>query len=140
MDPCKRIAIVAHDARKDDLVDWCRKHEAALRPHKFWATGTTGGRIREACPSLEITLLKSGPRGGDQQVGAHIAEGQIDVLIFFIDALSPHPHEADIQGLQRLSVLYDVVTATNRATADFLVHSPLFANTYERASGRPGDA
>jgi methylglyoxal synthase len=97
------------------------------------ATGTTGTLIMEACPQLEIVLMKSGPLGGDQQVGALLAQGEIDILIFFIYPLSPHPHEADIRALTRLSTLYHVATATNRATADFLITSPFFDATYSQA-------
>lgn len=127
MQPSKRIALVAHDGKKDDLVHWVETNEKSLSSHLLWSTGTTGGRLRKACPGLEISLLKSGPLGGDAQVGAMIAEGRIDVLIFFTDPLSPHPHEADVQALVRLSTLYNVAVAVNRATADFLIASPLFA-------------
>ena len=131
----KRIALVAHDARKGDLVDWVRTNSSALRGHKLWATGTTGKRIKEACPDLMVTALKSGPLGGDQQVGARIAEGELDILIFFTDALSPHPHDADVRALTRLSTLYNVAMATNRTTADFIITSPLFKGSYEAPTG-----
>lgn len=127
----KRIALVAHDDCKDDLVEWVRKNRAQLARHSFWSTGTTGARVGEACPELDLTPLKSGPLGGDQQLGARIAEGGIDVLIFFIDPLSPMPHDVDVKALTRLSTLYDVATATNRATADFLITSPLFEQPYQ---------
>jgi methylglyoxal synthase len=135
MEKLKRIALVAHDDRKDDLVDWVRANHAALQPHRFWSTGTTGRRVREACPKLDVSLLKSGPLGGDQQLGARIAEGLIDVLIFFIDPLSPMPHDVDVKALTRLSTLYNVASATNRATADFLIASPLFEQTYHAPTG-----
>jgi len=122
-----RIALVAHDAKKDELIDWVRANEALLAPHQLWATGTTGTRLLEACPELAITRLKSGPLGGDQQVGARIAEGALDMLIFFTDPLSSHPHEPDVRALERMSTLYNIPMATNRATADFLISSPLFA-------------
>jgi methylglyoxal synthase len=131
----KRIALVAHDAKKDDLIDWVRTNSSTLRAHQLWATGTTGKRIQEACPELNVTPLKSGPLGGDQQVGARIAEGSLDILIFFTDALSPHPHDADVRALTRLSTLYNVAMATNRTTADFLVASPLFSRSYEAPTG-----
>ncbi len=133
----KRVALVAHNAKKNDLVAWVEAHAEALAPHRFWATGGTGDAVRRACPRLEITGLKSGPLGGDQQVGALIAEGELDVVIFFTDALSPHPHDADVQALVRLSTLYDVALATNRTTAEFLISSPLFQDAVETpADGR----
>lgn len=138
MKALKRIALVAHDDRKDDLVDWVQANRAALKPHRFWSTGTTGGRVRDACPELDVTLLKSGPLGGDQQLGARIAEGGIDMLIFFIDPLSPMPHDVDVKALTRLSTLYDVATATNRSTADFLITSPLFEQAYDAPTGSKG--
>lgn len=103
--------------------------------HQLWATGTTGEKVKEACPDLDITALKSGPLGGDQQIGAKIAQGELDVLVFFTDALSPHPHDADIRALTRLSTVYNVAMATNRTTADFLVTSPLFAQPYQAPTG-----
>ena len=135
MDSKKRIALVAHDAKKDDLIHWVQANAEALAPHTFWATGTTGKRIKEACPALDITPMKSGPLGGDQQIGARIAEGGLDILIFFTDALSPHPHDADVRALTRLSTLYNVAMATNRTTADFIVRSPYFAEGYEAPTG-----
>lgn len=135
MDARKRIALVAHDAKKDELIDWVRANERALRPHRMWSTGSTGAKVKEACPSLDVELLKSGPLGGDQQIGARIAVGEIDVLIFFTDALSPHPHDADIQALTRLSTVYNVAMATNRTTADFLVSSPWFSGPYVAPTG-----
>jgi methylglyoxal synthase len=135
MDAVKRIAIVAHDARKDALIEWVKKHEERFRGHRLFATGTTGRRIQETCPTLEVERMKSGPLGGDQQIGAKIAEGQVDFLIFFLDPLSPHPHEADVRALTRLSTLYDIAMATNRATADFLISSPLFDQPYQQSSG-----
>jgi methylglyoxal synthase len=135
MERRKRIALVAHDRKKDDLVDWVRAHQEALSGHTFWSTGTTGTRILEQCPKLELTRVKSGPLGGDQQIGAKIAEGEIDMLIFFVDPLSPHPHEADVQALTRLSTLYNVALALNRTTADFLIASPLFEGRYEAPTG-----
>jgi methylglyoxal synthase len=89
----KHVALVAHDAKKDELIDWVRTNSDKLQKHVFWSTGTTGKRIKEACPSLDLTALKSGPLGGDQQLGARIADGEIDILIFFVDPLSPMPHD-----------------------------------------------
>ena len=135
MERRKRIALVAHDAKKNDLIHWVQANAQALAPHQFWSTGTTGKRIKEACPGFDITPMKSGPLGGDQQIGARIAEGGLDILIFFTDALSPHPHESDVRALTRLSTLYNVAMATNRATADFIVRSPYFAERYEAPTG-----
>jgi methylglyoxal synthase len=132
MQAVKRIALVAHDGKKDALIKWVKKHVETLQPHKLTATGTTGRLLSEACPQLEISLLKSGPLGGDQQIGAKIAEGEIDILIFFIDPLSPHPHEADVRALTRLSTLYHVATATNRATADFVLSSRFLNEPYSQ--------
>ena len=136
MTPAKRIALVAHDAKKPEMIDWVRANAAALGRHRMWATGTTGRLVREACPELDVTPMKSGPLGGDQQIGARIAEGQLDVLIFFIDPLSPHPHDVDVRALTRLSTLYNVAMALNRATADFLISSPLFVRAYQAPAGR----
>jgi methylglyoxal synthase len=135
MERRKRIALVAHDAKKNDLIHWVKANAEALAPHQFWATGTTGKRIQEACPDFDITPMKSGPLGGDQQIGARIAEGGLDILIFFTDAMSPHPHDADVRALTRLSTLYNVAMATNRTTADFIVRSPYFADRYEAPTG-----
>lgn len=131
MGPNKRIALIAHDRKKRELLDWVLDNLATLRAHRFWATGTTGKLIQEHCPELALTRLKSGPLGGDQQVGAMIAEGEIDVLIFFIDSMTPQPHDVDVKALIRLSTLYNIPMANNRATADFLITSPLFASAYQ---------
>lgn len=121
------IALVAHDARKDEMVAFAREHERRLSDFRLFATGTTGGRIREACPALDVTRLKSGPLGGDQQIGAMIAEGRLSGLIFFIDPLSPMPHDVDVKALTRLSVVYDIPMALNRATAELLIRADGFA-------------
>ncbi len=121
------IALVAHDAKKDEMVAFARVHERWLSSFRLFATGTTGGRIQEACPSLTITRLKSGPLGGDQQIGAMIAEGRLGGLIFFIDPLSPMPHDVDVKALTRLSVVYDIPMALNRATAELLIRADGFA-------------
>jgi methylglyoxal synthase len=133
----KCVALIAHDEKKDVLIDWVRSNSEALRSHRFWCTGTTGRQIADAASELDITVMKSGPLGGDQQIGAMIAENRIDVLIFFIDPLSKQPHDADVQALVRLSTLYNVVMATNRASADFIVASPLFSQSYEPVDGAP---
>lgn len=115
------IALVAHDQKKDDLADFVEKHETAFRHYKLFATGTTGRIVMEKCPSLQIIRLKSGPLGGDQQIGSMIAEGIIEALIFFVDPLSPMPHDVDVKALTRLAEVYDIPTALNRATAEFIM-------------------
>jgi methylglyoxal synthase len=127
----KNIVLIAHDSRKEDLLDWVRYNRAVLREHRLFATGTTGGLV-ERMAELPVARFKSGPLGGDQQVGAKIAEGELDVLVFFWDPLEPQPHDPDVKALLRISVLYNIPTACNRATADFLVASPLFHGEYER--------
>jgi methylglyoxal synthase len=122
----KTIALIAHDRMKPQMADWAAKHEAVLATCRIFATGTTGGLVREHCPSLDITLLKSGPLGGDQQVGAMIAEGKIGALFFFTDPLSGLPHDVDVKALTRLSTLYDIPMACNPATADHIITSRLF--------------
>ncbi|KKX31652.1 methylglyoxal synthase [Rhizobium sp. LC145] len=117
--PC--IALIAHDEKKDDMAEFARRHQAALSRFRIVATGTTGGRVQEACPGLEVTRLKSGPLGGDQQIGAMIAIGEVDILIFFIDPLSALPHDVDVKALTRLATVYDIPMALNRATAERLI-------------------
>ncbi len=120
-----RLAMVAHDARKDDLIDWIGGYRREIADAAIFATGTTGGRIREACPELNVTALKSGPLGGDQQIGAMIAEGRLDALFFFIDPLSALPHDVDVKALTRLAVVYDLPLANSRATADLVMRGML---------------
>ena len=127
----KRIALIAHDRRKPDLLDWVAYNRAVLVEHELFATGTTGALVAERT-GLPVTRFRSGPLGGDQQVGARISEGAIDVLIFFWDPLEPQPHDPDVKALLRLAVLYNIPTACNRATADFLVAAPLFHGAYDR--------
>jgi methylglyoxal synthase len=117
------LAIVAHDAKKDDMADFIAIHEHTISQFTLFATGTTGARVMERCPELSVTRLKSGPLGGDQQIGAMIAEGKIDVLFFFVDPLSPHPHDVDVKALMRVSLVYNIPMALNRATADRLIAS-----------------
>jgi methylglyoxal synthase len=112
-----RIGLVAHDDKKDDMVLWTERHKAKLIQHELWGTGTTGSRIKSAT-GLDVHLLKSGPLGGDQQLGAMICEGRLDVLIFFIDPMSAQPHDVDVKALTRLATLYDVPLANNKSTAD----------------------
>lgn len=115
------IALIAHDQKKDDLTDFAVTHKSALSAYKIVATGTTGGRIADACPELSVTPMKSGPLGGDQQIGGLIADGKVDMLIFFIDPLTPMPHDVDVKALMRLAVLYDIPMALNRSTAEELL-------------------
>ena len=129
--PQKNIALVAHDHKKQDLIAWCEKHYDALKAHRFVGTGTTGQLIERAL-GFKVHCFQSGPWGGDQQIGAKIVEKDIDVLIFFWDPLEPMSHDPDIKALLRLAVLWNIPTASNIATADFLISSPLFANAYER--------
>ena len=117
----QKIALVAHDQKKDDLTDFAVTHKSALRVYDIIATGTTGGRIADACPELSVTRMKSGPLGGDQQIGGLIADGKVDMLIFFIDPLTPMPHDVDVKALMRLAVLYDIPMALNRSTAEELL-------------------
>ena len=140
MDRIKRIALVAHDYRKDDLIKWVEWNWEILIKHKLICTGTTGGLVEKALNqkksennntrTLYITKLKSGPLGGDQQLGAMICDGDIDVLIFFWDPMQPQPHDVDVKALLRISVLYNVVTACSRSSADFIISSPLLSGQY----------
>jgi len=129
----KRIALIAHDGRKEDLLEWVKYNREILAKHLLFATGTTGKMIAKKT-GLNIYRYKSGPLGGDQQIGAKIAEGEIDVLIFFWDPLEQQPHDPDIKALLRLAVLYNIPTASNRATADFLISSPFMEQAYDRLS------
>jgi methylglyoxal synthase len=121
------LALVAHDDKKDDMVAWAMRHRAALARFDLWATGTTGARVAEAV-GLPVTRLKSGPLGGDAQLGAMIAEGRLQGLIFFTDPLHSMPHDVDVKGLLRLAVLYDVPTAMSPATADYVLAGMLGAD------------
>jgi methylglyoxal synthase len=116
-----RLALIAHDEKKADMVAFARRHAAFLAECDIVATGTTGQRIAEACPELEVKRLKSGPLGGDQQIGALIAEAKVDALIFFVDPLTPMPHDVDVKALMRLAIVYDIPMALNHATAEIVL-------------------
>jgi methylglyoxal synthase len=140
MEKVKRIGLVAHDNRKKDLVEWVEWNFDSLSQHKLICTGTTGKLVQEVMEQkleakklkdFRITRLKSGPLGGDQQLGALITEGKIDLLIFLWDPMEPQPHDVDVKALLRIAVLYNVPTACNRATADFMISSPLLDEEYQ---------
>jgi methylglyoxal synthase len=126
----KHIALVAHDNKKTDLLEWAKFNRDTLSRHRLFATGTTGNLLEKEL-ELDITCFASGPLGGDMEIGAKIAEGGIDFLIFFWDPLEPQPHDPDIKALLRLAVLMNIPTACNRATADFMISSPLMGEEYE---------
>jgi methylglyoxal synthase len=130
MKPRKRMALVAHDQRKEDLLSWVKYNAERLSEHELYATGTTGKIISDRC-SLDVHRLKSGPLGGDQQLGAMIANGELDVLIFFWDPMTSQPHDVDVKALLRMSVLYNLPVACNRSSADFTISSRLFNEEYD---------
>jgi methylglyoxal synthase len=130
MSESKRIALVAHDNKKKELIEWAIYNKTALGKHLLFGTGTTGTLIEEAL-GQPVTKYLSGPLGGDQQIGARIAEGKIDVLIFFWDPMEAQPHDPDIKALLRLAVAWNIPFACDRATADFLLTSPLMFSDYE---------
>ncbi len=130
LDSKKRIALVAHDNKKPDLIAWAIWNRAVLANHTIYATGTTGNLLEQAL-DIPIHKLMSGPLGGDQQIGAKIAEGEIDFLIFFWDPLEPQPHDPDVKALIRIAVLWNIPVACNRASADYLISSPLLSGEYQ---------
>lgn len=131
MDRIKNIALIAHDNRKKELLEWAEFNRGTLAKHNLFGTGTTGGLLSKEL-GLNVHRYRSGPLGGDQQIGAGISEGNIDFMIFFWDPLQSQPHDVDVKALLRLAVLYNIPVACNRATADFLVSSPLFSMPYNR--------
>jgi methylglyoxal synthase len=126
-----RIALVAHDNKKPDLLEWARFNRETLAAHHLFATGTTGSLLENEL-RLDIFKLLSGPLGGDQQIGAMISRGELDLLVFFWDPLEPQPHDPDVKALLRMTVVGNVPVACNRATADFMISSPLMADAYVR--------
>ncbi|MCG3120522.1 MAG: Methylglyoxal synthase [bacterium] len=142
MEKIKNVALVAHDNRKKDLIEWVEWNFEVLLAHNLICTGTTGKLVEKAINKKlistrheksalkKITLLKSGPLGGDQQLGALITEGKIDFIIFFWDPMSPHPHDVDVKALLRIAVVYNIPIACNRSTADFMISSPLLSEKY----------
>ena len=126
----KHIALVAHDGKKKELVDWCDKNKDVLKSHFLCGTGTTARLIAERT-GLPVKGYNSGPLGGDQQIGAKVVEGQVDFIIFFSDPLTAQPHDPDVKALLRIAQVYDIPIANNKATADFMITSPLMDEEYE---------
>ncbi len=127
----KSIALVAHDNKKQTLVEWARFNRDLLAQHRVYATGTTGDLLEREL-DFKITKMQSGPLGGDQQIGAKIADGEINILIFFWDPLEPQPHDPDVKALLRMAVVWNIPIACDRSTADFMISSPLMVGQYDR--------
>jgi methylglyoxal synthase len=127
----KTIALVAHDNMKEELLEWVSAHRDELSRHTLIGTGTTGGLVEEKI-GLPVERLRSGPLGGDQQIGGRISEGEVDVLLFFWDPLEPQPHDPDIKALLRIAVVWNIPVACNRASADFIMSSPFMDTDYVR--------
>ncbi|BCS87960.1 methylglyoxal synthase [Pseudodesulfovibrio sediminis] len=147
MDTTRNIAVVAHDNCKDELLDFIDCNRGMLVQHHLIATGTTGRLVKsllekraaesgDASHPVNVTRLKSGPLGGDQQLGAHIADGEVDILFFFWDPMEPQPHDVDVKALLRLAVLYNIPTASNRSSAEFLISSPFFDHEFTVKKGK----
>ena len=131
MEPNKKIALVAHDNKKRDLIEWSKFNRDLLAHHKVYATGTTGALLEREL-NFKVHRLESGPLGGDQQIGSKIVDGEIDFLIFFWDPLEPQPHDPDVKALLRMAVVWNIPIACDRSSADFIISSPLMDSTYER--------
>lgn len=131
MNPAKKIALVAHDNKKRDLLEWAEFNRELLMRHKVYATGTTGATLEREL-GFDIHRLQSGPLGGDQQIGARIVDNEIDFLIFFWDPLEMMPHDTDVKALLRMAVVWNIPIACNRASADFMISSPLMNDEYDR--------
>jgi methylglyoxal synthase len=131
MEHDKKIALVAHDNKKSDLLQWAKYNRTLLAHHELYATGTTGTALEREM-GLTINRLQSGPLGGDQQIGARIVDNEIDFLIFFWDPLEPQPHDPDVKALLRMAVVWNIPIACNRASADFMISSPLMDAEYDR--------
>jgi len=138
IDPQKRIALIAHDNKKRDLLEWAKFNRDLLSQHELYATGTTGTLLEQEV-ALDVIKLQSGPLGGDQQIGAKITQGEIDLMIFFWDPLEPQPHDTDVKALLRIAMVWNIPVACNRASADFMISSPLMADEYLRRMPDYGD-